>query len=131
MSAYTHSGKVYFAACGDFVKIGYTAGPIGNRLYHLGVEVRSERRRLRCPDDLDRTRPVRLIATIPDCVMRDEKRVHSLFAAHRVFGEWFRVTEAFVDHMLGLEYVTYKQNLLDFRRARADLKRRPSLGAAA
>lgn len=131
MSAYTHNGRVYFVACGSHVKIGYTSSPISNRLVALRNAVRRDDGKMICPDDLDRAAPLKLITTIPKCVMRDEKRLHSLFDAHHVVGEWFRFDEAFQDHLLALRYTTYREGLLHFRHARAELKRRPSLVAAA
>lgn len=121
MAAYTHRGHVYFAACGAYVKIGYTSAPVANRL----VSIRNGDRLIR-PDDLDRRLPVALIHKIPGCVMRDERRIHGLFAAHHVVGEWYALTPAFLRHLAGLRYITYRETCLNFRRARADLKRRPS-----
>lgn len=130
MSAYSHSGRVYFVAAGDYIKIGYTSAPIGNRLHSLANEVKSSTR-VTLPAGLDRSARLRLIVAIPGCVMRDEKRLHSLFAAHRVAGEWFRYDEAFVGQFDRMQYVTYAESLLYFRRARAELKRATVLEAAA
>jgi hypothetical protein len=121
MSAYTHRGHVYFIACGPYVKIGYTSQPVEKRMQHL-----LSRSKLTCPDDLDRNDPLWLVHSIPGCVMRDERRIHGLFAAHRVAGEWFRFDVEFVKHLADLEYVTYAEGLLHFRRARADFKSSPS-----
>ena len=119
MSAYVHQGVVYFAACGQYVKIGYSSGNLEARLKALP-------RGVLCPSDLDATRPIELIHAIPGCVMRDERRLHGLFDAYRVEGEWFRFDTAFAEHLSLLQYVTYKQSLINFRRARAELRRSPS-----
>lgn len=126
MSAYPHQGVVYFAATRDYVKIGYTAADVHRRLaYMFGG------RGVKCPAELDRSTPLRLIYEIPGCVIRDERRVQGLFAAHHVEGEWFRHDTAFLNQLGRLEYVTYKEGLMAFRHARAELKRRPSLARAA
>lgn len=123
MSAHSHSGTVYFAACGKYVKIGYTTMPVEKRLASLpgGVIV---------PDDLDPNDGIWLLHSIPGCVMRDEARLHGLFHAHRAVGEWFLMTPGFLQHLDALEYVPYKVILLRLRRARAALRRSPSLLAA-
>lgn len=124
MSAYSHRGHVYFAAVDRYVKIGFSSQPVGVRLDRLLTGTR-----LICPDDLDRSRPIDLIDYIPGCVMRDERRLHGLFAAHRTVGEWFHFTEAFCDQLDAMQYVTYAEGLLHFRRARKTLGR--SLAVAA
>lgn len=121
MSAYSHQGVVYFVVRGNHVKIGYTAADIRKRLAHLS----GCRSKLIQPDDFDATRPVRLLHTIPGCVMRDERRIQGLFAAHHAAGEWFHMTPEFLLHLTRLQYVTYAESLRRFRRARADLKRSP------
>lgn len=126
MSAYSHSGHVYFVIQGGFVKIGYTSQPIEARLRSLRCGDRLIR-----PAGLDRLLPVNLLHTIPGCVIRDERRMHGLFAAHHEVGEWYRLSPAFLRQLAGLKYVTYRETLLNFRHARADLKRRPSLVRAA
>ncbi|MDF1603359.1 hypothetical protein [Nocardioides sp. YIM 152315] len=55
--------------------------------------------------------------------MRDESRLHGLFLRHHAEGEWFNLTPAFLEQLTGLEYVTYREERLAFRRARADLRR--------
>lgn len=117
MSAYTHHGVVYFAARGRHVKIGYTSKPVQHRLEQL------RKNETIAPADLDLTQELHLIYLITDCVMRDERRLHGLFAAHRAAGEWFHLNDAFIDHLAGLRYVTYKQGLLNLRRAKAEIKR--------
>lgn len=119
MSAYSHQGVVYFAARGYHVKIGYTSKPVQVRLNEI------RRNETIAPADLDLTEDVHLIYLITGCVMRDERRLHGLFAAHRAAGEWFHLSPAFIEQLGGLQYVTYKQGLLNLRRARADLKRAP------
>lgn len=127
MSAYTHRGHVYFATCGDYVKIGYSSQAVGKRLQSLATPAS----RIIRPDDLDRSQPIGLLHVIPGCVIRDERRLHDLFAAHHVIGEWYRLDAAFLDHLDGLVYRTYRESLADLRRVRRELKRRPSLARAA
>lgn len=117
MSAYTHQGVVYFATCGRYVKIGYSAGNLEKRMDIMF------KRRLIIPADIDTTQPVQVLHTIPGCIMRDERRLHGLFAAHHAIGEWFHLTPAFLLHLTRLEYVTDAEVLRRFRRARAELKR--------
>lgn len=124
MSAFSHSGSVYFARCGQYVKIGYCSGDLSARLRHLP-------RGVICPDDLDRSRPVELIHEIPGCVIRDERRIHGLFAAYREAGEWFRYDARFIWHLSRLRYVTYAETLLNARRYRAALKAARARQAAA
>lgn len=121
MSAHTYRGVVYFAIVGDYVKIGYSSRQdILKRLTHLwGGRVRP----LICPDDVDRTHRPRLIHTIPGCIMRDERRIQGLFAAHHVVGEWFRLSPEFLRQLAALEYVTDAEVLRNFRDARRQLKR--------
>lgn len=126
MSAYTHRGHVYFIACGPYVKIGYTTSPVEQRMATL-----LNGNRIICPDDLDRNDPLWIVHTIPGCVMRDERRLHGLFAAYRVAGEWFRFDVEFIKHLADLEYVTYMDGLYNFRQARASIKRSPSPAVAA
>lgn len=117
MSAFTHQGVVYFAACDKYVKIGYSAAArLENRLAHIP-------RGIICPGDLDPSQSVRLLHTIPGCIMRDERRIHGLFAAHHAVGEWYHLTPAFLLHLSRLEYVTDAEVLRRFRRVRAELKR--------
>lgn len=123
MSAYSHSGHVYFAACGRYVKIGFTSQPVEARLATLPGKII-------VPDDLDAADGVWLVTSIPNCVIRDERRLHGLFAAYHVKGEWYDMTPAFLNQLAGMEYVPYKVILLRLRRARAALRRRPSLVAA-
>lgn len=124
MSAVSNQGVVYFAACGQYVKIGYSSGDLATRLKSLP-------RGVICPEDLDDSQPVVLIRTIPGCLIRDERRLHGLFAKYRVAGEWFRYDARFIRHLHRLQYVTYKQMLANLRQARADLKRARARKAAA
>lgn len=116
MSAHSHSGTVYFAACGKYVKIGFTTQPPAKRIASLPGKVK-------VPVDFDRADTVWLMHAIPGCVMRDESRLHSLFLRHHAEGEWFNLTPALLEQLVGLQYVTYREELLAFRRARADLRR--------
>lgn len=117
MSAYSHSGHVYFAVAGPYVKIGYSSQKVGARLDGL-----LNSKRLTCPADLDRKTPVELLTVIPGCVMRDEHRLHLLFAAHHVIGEWYRFDAALVAQLRDMEYVTYKESLAELRRVRRAMK---------
>lgn len=116
MSAYSHQGRVYFAACGKYVKIGYTTQPPAKRLKGLPGKVV-------VPADFDAADEIWLLHSIPGCVMRDERRIHGLFAQHRAEGEWFYMSVAFITQLADLRYVTYRQECLNFRRARADVRR--------
>jgi len=120
MSAYIHRGHVYFAAAGKYVKIGYTSQPVQKRIASLPGKVA-------VPDDFDPADTIWLMRAIPGCVIRDERRLHGLFAHHSAIGEWFHLTPALLDQLERLQYVTYKQTLLNLRRARAEIRRRPSL----
>lgn len=115
MSAYSHSGSVYFAACSKYVKIGYTSQSVEKRIASLPG-------RIKVPADFDRADTIWLMRSIPGCVMRDESRIHSLFLRHHAEGEWFNLTPAFLNQLTGLEYVTYQEERLGMRRARADLR---------
>lgn len=125
MSGYTHTGRVYFVACGAYVKIGYTSTPIAQRLKSLRTEP--------CAKlvDFDATEPWRVIRLIPGCIMRDERRIHGLFAAHHVIGEWYSLTPAFLRQLQLLEYVTDREVLANFRAARREIKRAHVRQAAA
>lgn len=123
MSAYPHRGHVYFAACGKYVKIGYTATSPQQRVLRLPGK-------LIVPDDFDPADTIWLMHSISGCVMRDERRLHGLFARHQAVGEWFHLTPSFLEQLQRLEYVTYAQTLLHLRHARAELRRRPSLARA-
>lgn len=124
MSAHNNEGVVYFAVCGRYVKIGYSSGDLEKRLKSLP-------RGVICPADLDSTAPIELVHAIPGCLVRDERRIHGLFAAYRAEGEWFHYNARFIHHLGRLQYVTYKQGLANFRRARAELRRRHYRRAAA
>jgi len=116
MSAYSHRGHVYFAACGKYVKIGYTAQSVERRIAALPGK-------LRVPDDFDPADTIWLLRKLPGCVMRDERRLHDLFGAYHAQGEWFHMTPALLNQLEALQYVTYTDELLNLRRARADLRR--------
>lgn len=115
MSAYMHRGTVYFATCGSYVKIGYSCN-VKARLHALRTK-KSD-----APADLRPKAPLQLLHTIPGCIMRDERRIHGLFEAHRAVGEWYRLDEAFLRHLAGLDYVTDAEVLRRFRAARRILK---------
>jgi hypothetical protein len=111
------SGHVYFAACGKYVKIGFTSAPVAKRIASLPGKCRT-------PADFDPADTVWLLDSIPGCVMRDERRLHDLFAAHRAAGEWHYMSPAFLSQLSELRYVTYAEELANLRRVRADLRRR-------
>jgi hypothetical protein len=117
VSGYTHSGQVYFITHGAYVKIGYTSKHIAHRLHSLRTKSR-----LVCPADMDFEQRPAVLRLIPGCVMRDEARIHALFAAHHVIGEWYRLSPAFLRHLQRLEYVTDREVLSEFRRGRRELK---------
>ena len=117
MSAFSHSGVVYFAVAGRYVKIGYSASNVQRRL-----RVMFNGSRLIRPDDIDESQPPALIHEIPGCIIRDERRIHALFARHHVIGEWYRYDLPFVHQLSRLDFVTERENRLLHRRAKAALK---------
>ena len=117
MSARRRDGHVYFAACGKYVKIGHTAKATA------AERIKSLPGRIKVPADFDPADTIWLMHSIPGCVIRDERRVHDLFAAHRVEGEWFYMSRAFLAQLAGLRYVTYYDETCALRTARAELRR--------
>jgi hypothetical protein len=69
-------GEIYVIGFGDYVKIGFTSGPLQNRLATIQTG---------CPE------PLVVYASIPGA-MRLERELHRRFAASRLEGEWFRKT---------------------------------------
>ena len=116
---------VYFARCGDYVKIGFSYRP-EHRVRGLFNGAA-----LICPDDLDVETPVELVHVIADCVAKDERRIHSLFDRWRAEGEWFRATPDFWDAVIGLRYLSLADERKELRRIRASLKSAPALSEAA
>jgi hypothetical protein len=127
VSYHNHSGLVYFLACGRYVKIGYTSRDISTRIANL----RNPQSRAIMPDDHEPHLPWRVVRLIPGCIMRDERRIHGLFAAHHAVGEFYHLTPELIAHIGRLDYRTDREVLAEFRRARRELKRRPSLAKAA
>lgn len=70
-----HGSSVYFAACGERVKIGWST-KVSTRIAQLQTG---------SPD------PIRLLATTPGG-RKLERQLHERFAAARVAGEWFDLT---------------------------------------
>lgn len=66
-------GHVYALRAGPHVKIGYTAGPIANRMRELSTG---------CPYDI-------VCIGWQEGGMGLENALHRYFAAHRTHGEWF------------------------------------------
>lgn len=117
MSAHNYSGHVYFAACGKYVKIGFTTQKPAKRIASLPGNVK-------VPVDFDPADTIWLMHSISGCVMRDESRLHGLFLQHHAGrGEWFNLTPTLLEQLVNLQYVTYTEQLLAARRARADLRR--------
>ena len=117
MSARFRNGHVYFAACGKYVKIGHTAkAKVADRIKSLPG-------RIRVPADFDHADTIWLMRSISGCVIRDERRMHDLFAAHHAEGEWFYMSPAFLAQLASLQYVTYYEETCALRTARADLRR--------
>lgn len=69
-------GQIYFARCGDLVKIGYTTN-FSQRLETLQVQ---------CPQKIE---ALLVIAGS----LAEEKALHRQFAACRTTGEWFTLTD--------------------------------------
>ncbi|MBA9003676.1 GIY-YIG nuclease family protein [Thermomonospora cellulosilytica] len=72
---------VYFVERDGFVKIGYTTN-LDKRIKAISKGS--------CLIEGMTVGPVRLLATIPDAGLDDEKQLHRRFAHLRVGGEWFR-----------------------------------------
>lgn len=68
--------KVYFIQAGDFIKIGFTKGPMKKRVKDLAT-AHHER--------------LQVLTIIPDGSVKLEQAIHKRFAALRVRGEWFKV----------------------------------------
>ena len=68
-------GQIYFVGFRDYVKIGFTRGPLKYRLA-----------------DLQTAAPERLavLAVIDDGSTASERALHKRFSAYRLEGEWFR-----------------------------------------
>lgn len=94
---------VYFARCGQYVKIGKSVYP------EQRIKTLFASKKLIRPDDLDETQRVELLHTIPDCRVRDERIIHSLFARHHVAGEWYRFDLPFIHQLSGLRYQTDRE----------------------
>lgn len=69
-------GFIYAIQCGDAVKIGFARDPL-RRLSELNVGYPGKHRMIGFSEG-DRT---------------DERRIHASFAAERIRGEWFRLTD--------------------------------------
>ena len=86
------SGTIYFIGCTEAsrVKIGFTQGSPYNRLAALQTGS-----------------PTRLVlaATISGD-MSDERELHDKFAACRVRGEWFEMTDELFNHMAMIAWLT-------------------------
>lgn len=117
--------SVYFARCGKYAKIGFADNPEQRvrRLFNAGHLV--------CPEDIDRTQPVELLHTIPDCRIRDERIIHALFERYRVAGEWFEFSLPFLHHLAGLRYQTDRDRARHAVLVRAELKKAHLHGRAA
>lgn len=76
--------SVYFAQAGRYIKVGYSADPIGRST----TVTRNGRR----PADLPRLADTRLLGWIPGGLLR-EAQIHDAFADRRVDGEWFSIDE--------------------------------------
>ncbi len=110
--------SVYFARCGAYVKIGFSSWPEQRAKYIHHCDA------LQAPDDLDRMsrKPAELLRVIPNCLMKDERALHDLFAEFRAVGEWFHATDEFLRRVADLEYVTVREQRAMARRERARLK---------
>jgi hypothetical protein len=82
------TGTVYFAQeDGGPIKIGHTTGPLSRRLSLLQI---------------GNPRPLKILAAYPGDVF-EEQRLHLLFEAERIRGEWFRATHRLVEHVARLK----------------------------
>ena len=85
----TKTGTVYAVEAGDLIKIGYTAGPVENRIGDL--------RRMNGT-------ALHLVCTWPG-TQETERSLHALFAEHRKHGEWFDLPDGWretADRHLGV-----------------------------
>ena len=116
---------VYFAKCGDYVKIGFSYQPEKRvrGLFKGAALIR--------PADLDTAQPVELVHVLDDCTAKDERRLHALFTRWRVEGEWFRADADFWDALIGLRYLRLVDERKELRRIRAALKHAPAMPRAA
>lgn len=80
--------QVYFIACGDFVKIGYSKNPEA-RLTQL-KQGRNAKSRTLAPDGLDLAEAV-IVGCIPG-EQETERELHRRLATYRAVGEWFRLS---------------------------------------
>lgn len=69
-------GQIYFARCGDLVKIGYSTN-FAQRLETLQVQ---------CPQKIE-------VLLVIAGSLTEEKALHRRFAASRTTGEWFTLTD--------------------------------------
>lgn len=81
-----HPGFVYFVACGDFVKIGWSRD----------WQARIHGLRTSNPNPIE----VLLVVT---GTRQDECELHCRFQLCRVHGEWYRPTQEMLDHIDLLE----------------------------
>lgn len=74
VAAKNQTGRVYFAECGDFIKIGYTAQSVEDRIaiFTTGNPL-----------------PITLLLAVKG-TQTFEKSLHKRFAALRHHGEWFK-----------------------------------------
>jgi hypothetical protein len=75
-------GHIYFARCGDRVKIGF-ASDVPHRIRTLQIG---------CPD------PITVLLLYP-ATRRDEATLHKRFKKYRQRGEWFRLVPAITSYI--------------------------------
>jgi hypothetical protein len=78
---------VYFARCGEHIKIGFTRGRPEKRLKGLATANPS---------------PIELVATMPGCPEL-EHELHERFSAYRTKGEWFVFSDPIREYIASLE----------------------------
>lgn len=107
---------VYFIECSGYVKIGFSYRP-EHRMQSLFASGKLLR-----PADMDIAKERTLLHTIPDCLIKDERRLHAVFAEYHETGEWFRATPMFYRDLLALDYETITQERARLRRERRQAK---------
>lgn len=95
--------KVYFAHCGQYVKIGFSSYPERRARRMFGGSI------LTVPADLDTSQPVHLLRVIAECIVKDERALHDRFAEYRAAGEWFRATDDLLAQIADLDYTPIRK----------------------
>lgn len=92
------TGRIYYIACTETkrLKIGFTNGPVEKRLRALQTASPA---------------PLTLIA-VQAGTCHGERELHAKFAAQRVHGEWFEMSESLFEHVCMIVWLQAKRSLL-------------------